>query len=631
MSDFNAPRPPTHLPNWDIDALTEYLTERPAAVAYTASPSTADAGMPPHGQDVPPAQRSAGQFVYPSNSPGYSAYGGRLAASSVFYGAEIPPPPPPRLHYEQSFFQNTSIGQTVAHSHASQTSPDTAGQYATPLGPIRRENATGRRYQPRQSSADLSKDKFQCEDCVKLGKHNHYLRTKTTSATRCRKHHAKWLKEQASTQAPTYTFDFAITSFEDARNYVYPMVQPLAYEGRGEDDFRDDSYQETDWVMRFIAAANMEYTAAEVDGLELDSDQKREHEHLLKQQDTYNHKPHEKSSKESYTNAFINIRMRFLYHAVLTFHQGGPAVYPVGGANGGYGEDNKMSMTERLYAIEAILREEKRVVMDVVEGRGVLALAANPGMYKDRKASNNKCNTKKKGKFQLADEIEAQRALKRAETGAEGDGDEEYGQQEDEVTAASVAARGRKGKRKAQEPSRGGRGRGGKRQSVGRGSMEQEEATFAERAHVQIDPAMTSAGIYGGVDAEDGAGMSGEVAFAASSDVPEFRAPVADMAEPTLWQSMLHRRHISQHAAPAPNFDWRYELSASTTAGPSHELSYDGADMPSGIMFDDPMLSDSEYGSSHGPFEGLGGYDLPDDGQPYSGDDMSRANRDPSG
>lgn len=284
---------------------------------------------------------------------------------------------------------------------------------------------SGRSARPQAPGAGRQRDKFQCVDCLKLNRENFYCHTECTGARpgeeRCRKHQAKWVKEQASTQAPTYHFDEDISSFEQAKTLVYPAVRALVYTGKDEDDFMRYKHAEDEWIKRFIDAANLKYTDASgtsrtrtagQNELEYQKElegQKREHEHLLKQQDTYNHKPHEKSSKESYTNDFINIRMRFLFRAILTYHEGGPAIYPVGGANGGYGDDTNLSMSQRLATIEDILKQEKRVVMDVIEGRGVLALAANPKHYMDRKQSNNKCNTKKKGKFAIADAVEAGR------------------------------------------------------------------------------------------------------------------------------------------------------------------------------------------------------------------------------
>ncbi|KAK4544986.1 hypothetical protein LTR36_003891 [Oleoguttula mirabilis] len=317
----------------------------------------------------------------------------------------------PSRAYADPYFQQASQGYVNTSStvspFAKRRDPGVDVEGSAVSG---RTRGIGKRSaKPRPSGAGRPRDKFQCVDCLELGRQNYYCHTMSTGdlpgQERCRKHQAKWVKEQASTQVPMYHFDQGISSFETAKTLVYPAIPAIIYEGDGDDDVVFYREAEDEWVKRFIDASNIEFTG---DGEALrDNDDKRIHEHLLKQQDTYNHKPHEKSSKESYTNDFINIRMRFLFCAVLTFHEGGPAIYPVGGANGGYGEDTTLAMSKRLAAIEDILKQEKRVVMDVVEGRGVLALAANPKHYMDRKQSNNKCNTKKKGKFAIADAVEA--------------------------------------------------------------------------------------------------------------------------------------------------------------------------------------------------------------------------------
>ncbi|KAI7119503.1 hypothetical protein KC352_g33309 [Hortaea werneckii] len=127
------------------------------------------------------------------------------------------------------------------------------------------------------------------------------------------------------------------------------------------------------------------------------------HLHLIKQQQTYNHKPHEETSKAIYTTRSVTCSLRILFQAILNFHRGGEAVYPVGGANGGYGDEKRLKMSTRLLEIEGILRKDKRVLMDVIEGRGVLAFAAHPVAYQARKQSNKTCNDRKKRKFDKAE------------------------------------------------------------------------------------------------------------------------------------------------------------------------------------------------------------------------------------
>ncbi|TKA25244.1 hypothetical protein B0A50_05942 [Salinomyces thailandicus] len=260
-----------------------------------------------------------------------------------------------------------------------------------------------------KASEDREFEKFQCEDCVRHNNGKWYNRTARCGPTRCRKHQNKYLKDLEAQRSPEYVADMQqIRSFHDAEILVYPDIPPLAYEGPGQDDWPFFYDQEDYWIGQFIQAANVEYTDASSDIAiaDMDQEQKAMHTHLTKQQLTYNHKPHELTSKDIYTNEFINVRMRFLFQAVLIYHQGGKSIYPTGGANGGYGEDKKLSMSDRLQRIVEILRKDKRVLMDVIEGRGVLAFAAHPTGFQLRKQSNKVCNDRKKRKFDLADRFE---------------------------------------------------------------------------------------------------------------------------------------------------------------------------------------------------------------------------------
>ena len=254
-----------------------------------------------------------------------------------------------------------------------------------------------------------------------------------------------------------YSFDDEISSFEEARNVVYPTVPRLDFEGEGEDDYAQYINAEDDWIEIFIKAANVEYTEADGPTEPRSEDEELIHAHLLKQQSTYNHKPYEKTSQRFYTNDFVNIRMRFLFRAILTYHQGGPAVYPTGGNNGGYPEDKKLPMSERLSLVADVLRQDKRVLMDVIEGRGVLALAASPNSYSDRKAGNKRCNERKKRKFDIADQVE--KGVPASEIAGRDNGEQEA----DEEAPTPSTSRG-KGKRKA--GLQGGRGGARKRRNT---------------------------------------------------------------------------------------------------------------------------------------------------------------------
>ncbi|KAI6884433.1 hypothetical protein KC360_g4218 [Hortaea werneckii] len=248
-------------------------------------------------------------------------------------------------------------------------------------------------------------EKFQCEDCLKHGNTKMYNRTANCGPSRCRKHQKKFMKDLDAQMTPIYELDESIVSYEEARQSKFPSVKALVYDGPGLDDWQLFVDQGGYWTHRFIQAANVPYTEANpfMPTDNMNNDEKAMHLHLIKQQQTYNHKPHEETSKAIYTTRSVTSSLWILFQAILNFHRGGEAVYPIGGANGGYGDEKRLKMSARLLEIEGILRKDKRVLMDVIEGRGVLAFAAHPVAYQARKQSNKTCNDRKKRKFDKAE------------------------------------------------------------------------------------------------------------------------------------------------------------------------------------------------------------------------------------
>ena len=114
-----------------------------------------------------------------------------------------------------------------------------------------------------------------------------------------------------------------------------------------------------------------------------------------------------KSKMEAtYSNAHVTARLRALFHELKLYHVGsstgaGPTFYAIGGDNSGYPEDRRQKFSSRFANICQVLRVNKRVVMDIVEGRGVQGFVSNPWVYHRRKASNNDCNIKKKGRLMV--------------------------------------------------------------------------------------------------------------------------------------------------------------------------------------------------------------------------------------
>ncbi|KAK1808020.1 hypothetical protein LTR12_017626 [Friedmanniomyces endolithicus] len=224
----------------------------------------------------------------------------------------------------------------------------------------------------------------------------------------CNKHTAQLNKDKIAAQPLIYVLDIRpeAANAQNTIEKVYPMHPPLKYDNDGdEDDFQQHLGLENYWVAHFLEAANTVYTrldeSMESQDKEKVADRERKHINAVKQQQLYNYKPHEDSSKDFYTNEWVNARMRLLFREVLVYHQGGRSIYGIGGHNNGYGEDRKLKFTARLRVIVEAMRADKRVVMDVIEGRGVAALAMNPKRFADRKNSNNKCNENKKRKLDL--------------------------------------------------------------------------------------------------------------------------------------------------------------------------------------------------------------------------------------
>ena len=88
-------------------------------------------------------------------------------------------------------------------------------------------------------------------------------------------------------------------------------------------------------------------------------------------------------SESAYSHRNINLRFTLLFYITLNYHAGGPRYYSIGGTNEDEAEWTKedLSFEQRLLTIEKELRGNKRVVMDVVEGTGVIPLVQAPELY----------------------------------------------------------------------------------------------------------------------------------------------------------------------------------------------------------------------------------------------------------
>ncbi|KAK4896873.1 hypothetical protein LTR27_005120 [Elasticomyces elasticus] len=375
-------------------------------------------------QSAPPRPVEVGAFgeaIYLGPNPGYQGYVHAPAAPTLRS--------PQRQH---------------RHFAGASSSPSPFSEAPAVRGRSRRSVAS-------QATPTLSPSAV-CQMCVDRAKDKSKARQKKFKPTAenrgiyCNKHTAQVEKERLADQAPFYTCDQAPDADSDAKtiDLVYSMVQPLAYENPSEDDdYLDHVDNASIWVALLTAAANRPYVRPDETNDSQDpdavADRNRRHDNAVKQQRIYNKKPLEASSRDFYNDVTLNSRLRMLFRAVLTYHQGGRSLYPVGGSNNGYGDDRTLRFTRRMWIIIEAMEVDKRVVMDVVEGRGVAALGANPRRFADRKNSNNKCNENKRKKLGYTDDSDGEDGAHDAgDDGADDDDDvEDGGQGPGPSTAAS--------------------------------------------------------------------------------------------------------------------------------------------------------------------------------------------------
>ncbi|KAK3706959.1 hypothetical protein LTR37_012458 [Vermiconidia calcicola] len=350
-----------------------------------------------------------GDFDHRGNGSHRPYYGGLPIDPSNTYAS----PPPALTEYEGHFrlVEQYSMSNDQNEQHGlsmpyEEFAPDDTPQRL--MG-----NDSSRAQRPVRSAATRSTPctEANCKRGVKLT---------PTNSRFCSRHLTKWERNNAG--PPAFSFPSGIWSFDDAKRDVYPRLPPAKIE---DDDVDLSENFANDTVRRFVDAASTPY----VNGSAY-------HIFHERQQQVFNGK--------FFKNDEVNKRMRFLYQAVLVFHIGGETVYPEGGDNGGYGKaDKSMKFSERLDKIIELLKLDKRVCMDVVEGRGVTALVATPDKYEKRKTQNKDSNAKKQKKQRLGDEYEAKmKARGKDVDGSDVDSDDgddesdEDGDREEDVAAA---------------------------------------------------------------------------------------------------------------------------------------------------------------------------------------------------
>lgn len=176
---------------------------------------------------------------------------------------------------------------------------------------------------------------------------------------------------------------FVQKTLTEARNDVYPPHEPLAPEYLHADaSLVTEHGQQDKWQKRFLEAALTPYEGKN---------------HKLREQQVCFNGCVECDTDGHFSADQVNSRMALLYHVAWNTHMGGERLYAVYGDNSGYPRESpRLTFLQRLEMIEHLLGENKRIVMDVIQGRGVLALVDTPDAYHRRKATNNTNNEFKK-------------------------------------------------------------------------------------------------------------------------------------------------------------------------------------------------------------------------------------------
>ncbi|EME78305.1 uncharacterized protein MYCFIDRAFT_80730 [Pseudocercospora fijiensis CIRAD86] len=222
------------------------------------------------------------------------------------------------------------------------------------------------------------KDSIPCVACTKPFK-------KSIQPDRCNRCAEKFLRHNAT--PVTFTLDPEIPNQELAKQLICksilargPPIAPLELENIREN--------EDEYIQRFLTAINT-FVPGGIGH--------HNQPHLTwpqRQQIIYNQKS---TLEESYSSAHITARLRALFAETLAFHTGtSNPFYGTSGDSSGYSENTRLSFEERVEKICGMLRTNKRVVMDVVEGRGVKGFVGHPENFEKRKVANNDCNLVKK-------------------------------------------------------------------------------------------------------------------------------------------------------------------------------------------------------------------------------------------
>lgn len=264
----------------------------------------------------------------------------------------------------------------------------------------------------------LGHGKTKCSRNIQPGKSGMY----------CKRHQDQF--DRYNADPPQFRFPGGVHDSRSALNAIYPFEPPLNLPNDNLEMVADLLF-ENETVKQFVDAINEPY-----------ADQTNDQTFHRRQQKELNGKRYRERTGD-FSDQQVNIRMRLLYRSVVVFHCGGQVVYPKGGDNSGYGPpDTTLKFQDRINRIINILEKDKRICMDVIQGRGVLAFVKNPDAYEKRKVQNMDSNKKKQDKHGIGSKVEE---IVQAE-GEEGDEAQMKEQVVELVKEAKRAAK--KGKRK---------------------------------------------------------------------------------------------------------------------------------------------------------------------------------------
>ncbi|PPJ56162.1 hypothetical protein CBER1_09190 [Cercospora berteroae] len=264
---------------------------------------------------------------------------------------------------------------------------------------------------------------------------------------RCARKH-----DRRTAEAQPNLLDPGVPDIVAARALIYPP-QPSRGPPVSPDELAHILAHEDDYIQRLLDAVNFVVPGGEggnskAPGLSWETRQQITFNQKLRMEGTSH-----KGAEGLYRRSLITARLRALFLELYQFHAGAQeSFYAIGGNNAGYHADTSMTFQERFESVREFLRTNKRMVMDVIEGRGVKSIVANPKGYNKRKVSNNACNEDKKEIMGMGKErmgsvglggVDGKGKKKRRRGGVEDKGEENGGRGAKRVTrSGAVAAEG---------------------------------------------------------------------------------------------------------------------------------------------------------------------------------------------